>query len=109
MNVTIPKLYYSYKINTKKLGLEQRLIIKYLSIYFDSLFGSSSNFEEEIINEKITNDGLDFIISKTDSHILVTWSAIRSKYLAANKSCAFLLALTSSSFTFFSMLSNIVL
>lgn len=75
MNVTIPKVYYSYKINIKDIDMEKRFIIKYLAIYLDSLYGSVSDFEEEIEKEKICNYGIDFIISKTDSHLLITFIA----------------------------------
>lgn len=82
MNVTIPKLYFSYKINIKDLSMDQRFIMKYLSIYLDSLYGSVSDFAEEIEKEKITNDGIDFMISKTDTHFLITFVAETKK---ANK------------------------
>lgn len=75
MNVSIPKLYYSIKINIKNINLPRRKIILYLSIFLDSLFGSVSNFEEEIIKEKITNDGINFFISKTDTHLLITFES----------------------------------
>ncbi len=75
MNLSIPKLYYSYKLNISDIDLEKRFIMKYLTIYFDALYGSVSDFEEEIENEKICDDGLEFMISKTDTHLLITFMA----------------------------------
>lgn len=73
MNVTIPKVYFSYKVNIQDKQLPIRYIMKYLSIYLDAMYGSVSDFAEEIEQEKITNGGIDFFISKTNSHILITF------------------------------------
>ena len=78
-NVTIPKLYYSYKLNIEKIPLEKRFIIKYISIFIESLFGATSSFQEEIEKEKIVDTNLDFIISKTDKHLLLTFIADTKK------------------------------
>ena len=75
MNLAIPKLYYSYKLNISNINFEKRFIMKYLTIYFDALYGSVSDFEEEIEKSKLCDDGLDFMISKTDNHFLVTFMA----------------------------------
>ena len=79
MNVTIPKVYFSYKINIENSNLSNRYMMKYLSIYLDSLYGSVSDFSEEIEKEKISNDGVDFFLSKTDTHILITFVAETKK------------------------------
>lgn len=79
MNISIPRVYYSYKLNIKDINLKRYKIMHYLSIYFDSLFGSVSDFEEEILNEKITNDGVEFFISKTNNYLLVTFVAETKK------------------------------
>jgi len=79
MNVTIPKIYYSYKINIENIDLKMRFIMKYLSIYLDALYGSVSDFAEEVEQEKISNNGVDFVISKTNNHILVTFIAESKK------------------------------
>ena len=73
MNVTIPKVYFSYKINIEDIKLEKRFIIKYLTIYLDALFGSTSDFEEEIEKEKICDNGVGLMINKTDKHLLITF------------------------------------
>ena len=75
MNLSIPKLYFSYKLNISNINLEKRFIMKYLTIYFDALYGSVSDFEEEIEASKLCDDGIDFMISKTDKHFLVTLMA----------------------------------
>ena len=79
MNVAIPKLYYSYKINIENIDVDRRIITKYLSVYLDALYGSVSNFEEEVEEEKIVDDGMDFMISKTDKHLLITFIAETKK------------------------------
>lgn len=79
MNLSIPKLYYSYKINISNIDLQKRIMMKYLTIYFDALFGSVSDFEEEIENNKLCDDGLEFMISKTDTHLLITFMAESKK------------------------------
>ena len=79
MNVTIPRVYFSYKINIENINLDRRIITKYLSIYLDAVYGSVSNFEEEIESEKIVADGIDFMISKTDKHLLLTFIAETKK------------------------------
>ena len=78
-NVTIPKVYYSYKINVENFDMNIRFITKYLSIYLDSLYGSVSDFAEEVEVKKIVNNGVDFIISKTDSHLVITFIAETKK------------------------------
>ena len=72
MNVSVPKLYFTYKINIENIDMESRFIYKYLSIYFDSLFGSVSDFQEEIENKNICNDNISLIFTRLKSHMLVT-------------------------------------
>ncbi len=79
MNLAIPKLYYSYKINIENIDLERRFIIKYLTIYFDAVYGSVSDFEEEIEKTKLCDDGIEFMITKTDKHLLITFIAETQK------------------------------
>ena len=56
MNVTIPKLRYSIKINKDKLKEFTDIEISmYLSIIMTSLFGQSSDFKEKVINEQLTS------------------------------------------------------
>lgn len=79
MGLAIPKLYFSYKLNISEIELEKRFIMKYLTIYLDALYGSVSDFEEEIEENNICVDGIDFMLSKTKNHILVTFIAETKK------------------------------
>lgn len=79
MNVTIPKVYFSYKIDIHHISLEERMIHKYLSIYLDTLFGSVSEFSEQIKKEKITNENIDFMTTRIDGYLLVTFMAETKK------------------------------
>ena len=80
-NVTIPKVFYSYKISIDNIKLDREIIIDYLSIYLNSMFGSVSEFDEEIKKEKICDDGIDYMIIKTDKHLLITFMAETKKPL----------------------------
>lgn len=79
MNVSIPKVYFSYKVNISSIDMERRIIEKYLSIYLYSLYGSVSDFKEEIEKEKISNTDVDIMITKTDKHLLITFIAETKK------------------------------
>ena len=85
MNVTIPKVYFSYKINIENINLEKRFIIKYLTIYLDALFGSTSNFEEELEREKMCDEGIGLMINKTDKHLLITFMTETKKTVKFTK------------------------
>jgi predicted Zn-dependent peptidase len=72
MDINLPKLALSYKINYKKLNLTLRDALAYISIIFDINLGATS-----IINEKLKDDGIittniDFTFMYTDTHILIT-------------------------------------
>ena len=56
-----------------------RIIEKYLAIYLYSLYGSVSDFKEEIEKEKISNTDVDIMITKTDKHLLITFIAETKK------------------------------
>ncbi len=71
MNVNIPKLAFGIKVSISNLNLDTKKINFYLSILFDILFGSTSNFNEkmkelEYIDSSIAVDKLN-----ADEYILV--------------------------------------
>ena len=73
MNVTIPKVTISYKFNLNDLPnmtLKEKLL--YLLIIFDSNFGSTSLFNEQLKQEKMINSNLEISSIDNDSHILYT-------------------------------------
>ena len=53
MDVSVPKVSMSYKINIDELNLNKIDIMTYASIYLNSKFGGSS-----IFNEKMKNQGI---------------------------------------------------
>lgn len=56
MNITIPKIRYSIKINKDKLkDFSDIKINMYLGIIMTSLFGSTSDFKEKVLNENLTS------------------------------------------------------
>lgn len=73
MNVTIPKVYYGFKINMHEFNLSKIKIMQYLTIYFDALFGSTSDFGQKMKIEGITNDEIEFMLIPTDDHILAVF------------------------------------
>lgn len=70
MNVTIPKLFMSYKFNIKDY-LEEEDLNYYFSIYTDLKFGPTSKLSEELKNKKIITADIDFTLLKIDNHLLV--------------------------------------
>ena len=72
MDINLPKLALSYKINYKKLNLNLRDALAYLSIIFDINLGATSIINEELKDENIITSNIDFTFMYTDTHILVT-------------------------------------
>ena len=55
MNVKVPKIRYSIKINTNNFKNFSSIEINmYMGVLISSLFGSTSNFKEKVINEGLT-------------------------------------------------------
>lgn len=72
MNVSIPKVTISFKINLEKFKkLSNRLIAMYIMLYFDSKLGSTSILLEKLKKEKIVTTGINIDHLRTDKHVLV--------------------------------------
>ena len=55
MNVKVPKIRYSMKINTDNFKNFSSIDINmYMGVIISSLFGSTSNFKEKVLNETLT-------------------------------------------------------
>lgn len=73
LNVTIPKVCLSYKINTSKIkGVSERKVKTYLSIFFDLKFGMTSLLNEELREKDIITDSLGGDAIDVKSHVLYT-------------------------------------
>ena len=72
MDINLPKLALSYKINYKNLNLDLRDALAYLSIIFDINLGATSIINEELKDDNIITSNIDFTFMYTDTHILVT-------------------------------------
>ena len=73
LNVTIPKVCLSYKINTSKIkGVSERKVKTYLSIFFDLKFGMTSLLNEELRERDIITDSLGGDAIDVKSHVLYT-------------------------------------
>lgn len=72
MDINLPKLALSYKINYKNMNLNLRDALAYLSIIFDINLGATSIINEELKDENIITSNIDFTFVYIDTHILVT-------------------------------------
>ena len=72
MDINLPKLALSYKINYKNMNLNLRDALAYISIIFDINLGATSIINEELKDENIITSNIDFTFMYTDTHILVT-------------------------------------
>ena len=73
MNVTIPKVFINYKVNTKGLmDIPTPLIPIYVSIYLDLKFSATSIFSEQLKKDQIVAEDLYYDYADIDSHILIS-------------------------------------
>lgn len=70
MDIEIPKVGISYKINIEKIDLDINKIKRYLNILFDVKLGAVSEFYDKLKHEQIINSGIDINMVNTDKHIL---------------------------------------
>ena len=71
-DVQIPKVSIGYKINKGDIDLNINDFKIYLSILFNIKFGSTSEFSEELKEEKLITGDMDISIVNTDKHVLIT-------------------------------------
>lgn len=72
MDVTIPKVSVSYKINIGDLNLKLIDIMIYASIYLNTRFGQSSKLNEKLKNNGIISESLGFDYDVIDNHLVLT-------------------------------------
>ena len=72
MDVSVPKVSMSYKINIDELNLNKIDIMTYASIYLNSKFGGSSIFNEKMKNQGIMAESCGFDYDIIDNHLVLT-------------------------------------
>lgn len=72
MNVTIPKMFLSYKFNIQEITDDFDLNY-YFSIYTDLKFGPTSALSERLKQKKIMTTDIDFSLIKVDNHLLIVF------------------------------------
>ncbi|MDD2203192.1 MAG: pitrilysin family protein [Bacilli bacterium] len=75
MNVEVPKISYGLKIPLKPIKIEPKKGTLYLAIMLDSLFGSTSTFNEEMKEKGYLLSKILIETFPTESHLLVTINA----------------------------------
>ena len=71
-DVQIPKVSIGYKISVDNIDININDFKIYLNILFDIKFGSTSEFNEQLKEEKLITGDMDISIVNTDKHVLVT-------------------------------------
>lgn len=79
MNVTIPRVLVSYKLNIENTGLDRKTIANFIAFYSNLKMGPVSELNEKLKLEKITNKDIMFYNIKTDKHILLIIEAETKK------------------------------
>jgi predicted Zn-dependent peptidase len=75
MNVEVPKISYGIKIPINNIKMDPKRRDLYLAILFDSLFGSTSTFNEEMRKKGILLSYAMIDTNYTDTHLFITISA----------------------------------
>ena len=78
MDIEIPKVSIGYKIRNNS-NVDINKFRTYIGMFFDIKFGTVSEFNEKIREEKITTLDLDITIVNTDKHVLVILSVDTNK------------------------------
>lgn len=74
-NVKFPKVSIGYKIPKGNFGfIEEHILLMYLNILFDSLFGNTSLINETLKKEEIIYEDFSMSTLQTDEHILYVLS-----------------------------------
>lgn len=72
MDVTVPKVSVSYKINISDLNLKLIDIMIYASMYLNTRFGQSSKPNEKLKDNGIISENLGFDYDVIDNHLVLT-------------------------------------
>ena len=66
--VEIPKVSLNYKININDNDIYK--VRRYLNVYFSLILGSTSILDEELRNQGLISDSIEFEVVNTDKHLL---------------------------------------
>lgn len=72
MNVTVPKFFMGIKIDMNSYPLSIKEWKKYMSVYLDSLLSPTSTFADELKQNQIIKDDIEYTIDNADNYMLIT-------------------------------------
>jgi predicted Zn-dependent peptidase len=75
MNVEVPKISYGIKLPLKKINMDPKKRDLYLAIMLDTLFGATSEFNEEMKQKGYLLSYVGIETTYTDTYLLITISA----------------------------------
>ena len=76
MNVTIPKVMINFKFNIEPITfVEDIRLLTYLSLFADLKFGSTSEFQKQLLDEQIITEPIDFYVAYANSHVALMITA----------------------------------
>ena len=71
MDVNIPKIGVSFKINTSNINMDLKKLYVYISILFDLLYDSTSILNEKLMDDNVITEDLSLTSVSTDKHLAV--------------------------------------
>lgn len=71
MNVTIDKVYYGIKINMDRTNISYKKTKQYISLFLDSIIGSTSILCEKLKEKEIINENLSYFMETAGNHLIV--------------------------------------
>ena len=71
-NTNIPKIAYNLKLNIKNFDMDVRKLSIYMFIYFNLLFGDTSDFDFEMKEKGIITNTLYYNLLNIDSHFIIS-------------------------------------
>lgn len=79
-NVKIPIVAYGIKIPISNINIEKRILDYYFCVMFGLLFGTTSTFNEECLNEGLIDSPIDIDYNNTDEHKIITFEFKSKRY-----------------------------
>ncbi len=80
MNVSIPKINISYKVNCEDIKIDPWLLRLYLVFLLDSKFGLTSDLLEKLKNDGVITDSIGFSVTVVDKFIVLSILAETPRY-----------------------------
>lgn len=79
-NTNIPKFSYNLKINIDDFDMDVRKLSIYMFMYFNLLFGDTSDFDYKMKEEEIITNTLYYNLLNIDSHFIISLINSTDKY-----------------------------